>query len=520
MNIDRFNLTTVVEQVGKEKNISKEILISALEAAMLSAARKKIGSNADLEAKYNGDTGEVEVFEFKEIVDKVLNPSTQIDFSKAKILDPELKLEDIGEDLGIKLNSSNFGRIAAQNAKQIIVQRVREAERSVIFSEYKDRQNELVTGTVRRLERGNIIIDLGRAEAVIPVREQMLKENIRVGDRVVAYVLDVLEVSRGPQIILSRTNPNLVVKLFEQEVPEIEDETISIESVSREPGLRSKISVRSKDSDVDPVGACVGIKGSRVQSVVQELRGEKIDIVPFDEDAAAFVCNALAPAEIARVLINEGEHKMQIVVPDEQISLAIGRRGQNVRLAAELTGWKIDINSETKVSQERDITFAAFAGIKSLNELQIQTLYNHGLRKISDLNALSMDFLISLPGFEKNKIQEILDGAKKKQSQEKQDKIDFKKEARCEAKILLLTDQICDEINVDSKLLIENISIITEEEKDNLIKANYKTIADVYLDEDNRSLVVEAKLSNKKADELMKLASKLLISEQKNVTSI
>src|SRR5579871_5131907 len=303
MKLEQLDLGAVLEQVGREKNIDKEVLIAALEDAMLSAARKVLGIDADLEAKYNEDAGEVEVYEFLRIVkDDADKKSGEIAFKDALKLDPELTEEAVGEDLGVKLESKDFGRIAAQNAKQIIVQRVREAERLIVFNEYKDRKGEIVTGTVRRFERGDVIVDLGRAEAVLPTSEQIAKENIRVHDRLVAYVVDVLEIARGAQIILSRTHPNLVVKLFEQEVPEI---------AAREPGFRTKISVRSKDSDVDPVGACVGMKGSRVQAVVQELRGEKIDIVPFDTDDARFVCNALAPAEVTRVLINEDEHNMQ-----------------------------------------------------------------------------------------------------------------------------------------------------------------------------------------------------------------
>ena len=411
MDVNQLNLSAVIEQVGKEKNIDREVLISALEAAMISAARKKLGALADLEARYNPEVGEVEVYEFKQIVKEVQNPSLEISFQDAKKLDADLTEEAVGEDLGIKLDSKEFGRIAAQNAKQIIVQRVREAERLMVFDEYKNRKDVLVTGVVRRFERGSMIVDLGRAEAVVPVREQVEKENIRVGDRIVAYVLDVLEVSRGAQIILSRTHPNLVVKLFEQEVPEMNDGLISIESVSREPGFRSKIAVRSKDSDVDPVGACVGMKGSRVQAVVQELRGEKIDIVPFDQDEARFVCNALAPAEVSRVLVNETEHSMRIVVPDDQLSLAIGRRGQNVRLAAELTGWKIDINSESKVAEEREQARLSLSKIDGLGEFQIQTLYNHGFRKVEDVVNADSALLSSLPGIEPDQVSRMKESA-------------------------------------------------------------------------------------------------------------
>lgn len=419
MESRNLDLRSVIEQVGKEKNIEKEVLINALESAMLSAARKNLGPLADLEARYNPEAGEVEVYEFKKIVKDVTNPSLEIAFEAAKKLDADLTEDALGEDLGIKLDASEFGRIAAQNAKQIIVQKVREAERSLVFEEYKDRKDELVTGIVRRFERGNVIVDLGRSEAIIPTREQISKENIRAGDRIVAYVLDVLEETRGSQIILSRTHPNLVVKLFEQEVPEIADGIVTIEAASREAGFRTKIAVRSKDSDVDPVGACVGMKGARVQAVVQELKGEKIDIVPFDQDEARFVCNALAPAEITRVLVNEGEHSMRIVVPDDQLSLAIGRRGQNVRLAAELTGWKIDIYSESKAAKDREDAGSSLAKIEGLSEIQIQTLYNHGFRKAEDLAGADPELLKNLPGMQPDHIEAIQNSARNVMQQDK-----------------------------------------------------------------------------------------------------
>ncbi|MBL4818027.1 MAG: transcription termination/antitermination protein NusA [Deltaproteobacteria bacterium] len=414
-----LDLKAVIEQVGKEKNIEKEVIVGALESAMLSAARKNLGPSADLEARYNEDLSEVEVYEFKKIVKEVTNPSVEIAFEAAMKLDPELTEDALGEDLGIKLDANEFGRIAAQNAKQIIVQKVREAERSLVYDEYKDRKDELVTGIVRRFEKGSVVVDLGRAEAIIPTREQISKENIRVGDRIVAYVLDVLEESRGSQIILSRTHPNLVVKLFEQEVPEISEGTVTIEAAAREAGFRTKIAVRSKDSDVDPVGACVGMRGARVQAVIQELKGEKIDIVPFEQDEARFVCNALAPAEISRVLVNETEHAMQIVVPDDQLSLAIGRRGQNVRLAAEISGWKIDIDSESKAAKEREEAEYSLSQVEGLSDIQIQTLYNHGFRKAEDVATAEVELLKSLPGIQEEEIEALQESAKTVMAQEK-----------------------------------------------------------------------------------------------------
>lgn len=477
MEINNLNLTAVIEQVGKEKNIEREVLISALEAAMLSAARKKHGPNADLEARFNPDIGEVEVYEFRRIVKDATHADNEIAFQDAKKLDPELSEDAVGEDLGIKLDSKEFGRIAAQNAKQIIVQRVREAERTMVYDEYKDRKGELATGILRRFERGAMIVDLGRAEAVVPVKEQVQRESFRVGDRVMAYVLDVLEVSRGAQIVLSRTHPNMVVKLFEQEVPEIAEGVVSIEGVAREAGFRSKIAVRSSDSDVDPVGACVGMKGARVQAVVQELRGEKIDIVPFDNDEARFVCNALAPAEVTRVLINEAEHSMQIVVPDDQLSLAIGRRGQNVRLAAELTGWRIDIHSETKVADERELAGASMSRIEGLSEFQIQTLYNHGFRRAEDVAEADEALLASMPGIDKDQVTKIIDKAKAVLADEAREGALEHERARLQAKLLLQIETLLEK----PESLALSLLGADEATLQKLAQVGFDDAADVYL---------------------------------------
>lgn len=475
--MESLNLTAVIEQVGKEKNIDKDVLISALEDAMLSAARKKYGPNADLEARFNHDIGEVEVYEFRQIVKEVVNADNEISFLDAKKLDPDLTEDALGEDLGIKLDSKEFGRIAAQNAKQIIVQRVREAERTMVFDEYKDRKGELVTGILRRFERGAMIVDLGRAEAVVPVREQISKDSFRVGDRVMAYVVDVLEASRGSQIVLSRTHPNMVVKLFEQEVPEISEGVVTVEGVAREAGFRSKIAVRSGDSDVDPVGACVGMKGARVQAVVQELRGEKIDIVPFDTDEARFVCNALAPAEVTRVLINEGEHSMQIVVPDDQLSLAIGRRGQNVRLAAELTGWKIDIHSETKVADERELAGSSMSRVEGLSEFQIQTLYNHGFRRAEDIADADEALLATMPGIEKEQVKTLIEKARLVLSEEAREGALEQGRARMQAKLLLQMENLFEKPELLSLSVLE----VDEAVAQKLTAVGFDDIIDLHL---------------------------------------
>jgi N utilization substance protein A len=353
-----LDLNRVIEQVGKDKGIGKDILIEALENALLSAAKREFGPQREIEARYNEQLGEVELFQFKTVVEQVQNSYTEISLEDAREIDPEAQ---IGDSLGIKMDSASFGRIAAQTAKQVIIQKVRDAERDIIYNEFQERQGELVNGIVQRFERGNIIVDLGRTEAVLLPRDQVPREAYRQGDRIRAYVMDIKKTPKGPQILLSRTHPGLLIKLFELEVPEISEGIVKIEAAAREPGGRAKIAVSSRDPDVDPVGACVGMKGSRVQAVVQELRGEKIDIVPYSEDSVRFVVNALAPAEVSDVRVDEENRTMEILVADDQLSLAIGKRGQNVRLAAKISGWRLDIKSESRMSASEAAAAAAEA---------------------------------------------------------------------------------------------------------------------------------------------------------------
>jgi len=345
MNI---NLNHIIDQVVKDKGIDRAVLVEALEAAVLSAANKKYRNTRDLEAHFNDEIGEVEVFEFVTVVEEVENSYQEIDLGEAQEIDPDV---EAGDSLGMKMDASSFSRIAAQTAKQVIIQKVREAEREGVFNEFKDRLGELVNCIVRRYERGDLIIDLGRTEALLPHREQVPRENYRQGDRVRAYISDVRMATKGPQIILSRTHPALLIELFKMEVPEVSEGIVEIKAVSREPGSRAKIAVFSNDPDVDPIGACVGMRGARVQNVVSELRGEKIDIINWTPDIARFACAALSPAEVTRVYVDNDEESLEMIVPDDQLSLAIGKKGQNVRLAAKLTGWKIDIMSETRAAE-------------------------------------------------------------------------------------------------------------------------------------------------------------------------
>jgi N utilization substance protein A len=332
-----IGLKREIEQIARDKGIDRKVIVAALEEAMRQAARKKYGAEREIEARFNEETGEIELFEFRIVVQEVTDGEAHLELEKARHLDPDV---EVGDEIGVKLDTEGFGRILAQTAKQVIIQRVRDAEREIVYEEYKDRKSEIVNGIVRRFEKGSIVVDLGRAEAVLPPKEQVPRESYRPGDRIRAFVLDVTRATKGPQIILSRGCMEMLTKLFAQEVPEMYEGIVRIESSAREPGVRSKVAVVSRDSDVDPVGACVGMKGSRVQAVVQELRGERIDIVPWSPDPARYVCSALSPAQVSKVIIDEAERSMDVIVPDDQLSLAIGRKGQNVRLAVQLTGWR------------------------------------------------------------------------------------------------------------------------------------------------------------------------------------
>ncbi len=398
------NLNYVIEQVGKDKGIDRKVIIEALEQAVLTASRKKYGHQGEIEVRYNEEEGEVELFQFKQVVEEVTNPSTEISLKGARELDNEAQ---IGDSLGVKLNT-DFGRIGAQTAKQVIIQKVRDAERENVFSEFKDRKGDLVSGTMQRMEKGNLYISIGRAEAILFSKEQIPGETYRQGERLRAYILDVQKNSKGPQIFLSRTHPGFLIKLFEMEVPEISEGIIKIISAAREPGERAKISVYSANRDVDPVGACVGMKGSRVQNVVQELRGERIDIIPWVQDQAKYVCNSLAPAKISRVYIDEENRHMEVVVADDQLSLAIGKKGQNVRLASKLTGWKIDIKSESRMEKISGEILERFKGLPSIGDVASRILYNEGFRSIKEVAEVDPEELARVLELEKEKAMEIV----------------------------------------------------------------------------------------------------------------
>ncbi len=399
-------LTQVIDAVVKERGVSKDVIISALESAMVSAARKKLGIDYDIEAHFNPDLGEVELFRFREVVEDVADDSVEILIEDARVLDPEAQL---GDSIGEKIDSRNFGRISAQMAKQTIIQKVRDAEKDNIYNEYKDRKGDIANGIVRRFEKGNIIVDLGRAEGIVYHKDQIPRENYNIGDRVRAFVQDVVKSSTSPQIILSRTSGDFVRKLFELEVPEISEGIVQIMAVARESGVRAKIAVASRDPNVDPVGACVGMKGSRVQSVVNELRGEKIDIVTYSENPAKFVCNALAPAEVTKVIIDEDARSMQIIVADDQLSLAIGKKGQNVRLAVQLSGWRLDIQSETKWQEIAELAKSMFARIPQIPNVAVDLLIKSGYTDLEELADAKVEDLTRFPGINEERANEIID---------------------------------------------------------------------------------------------------------------
>jgi N utilization substance protein A len=343
-----LELNQIINQLGKEKGIKKEIIVSAIKEALEYAARKKYGQEKEIEAHFDENTGEFEILEYKEVVEAVTDPELEIGLVEAQEYDPDAQVQD---SIGFRITTKELGRIAAQTAKQIILQKVKEAEREVIYDEFIDKKGEIVNGIIHRFEKDLMIVDLGKTEAIMPPREQVKRERYRQGDRIRAFIKDVVLSQRGPEIILSRTDPRLVLKIFEMEVPEIYEGIVSVVSIAREPGSRTKVAVKSRDKDIDPVGACVGLRGTRVQKVVEELKGEKIDIVQWEEDPARFACNALSPAEIIRVLVNETEKSMEVIVPEDQLMVAIGRKGQNVKLASKLINWNIEVRQEGKAEE-------------------------------------------------------------------------------------------------------------------------------------------------------------------------
>lgn len=515
-------MNMILDQVGRDKGIDKEVLIEAVEAAILTAAKRTFGQNRELEARFNEETGAVDLYQYMTVVEEIEHPEREIllkDVKKAKLEadlgeelgfqifyrdedDKKAKKQDkeFGKLLDLKTHGHGFGRIAAQTAKQVIIQRVRDAERENIFNEYKDRKDEVIAGIVRRFERNNsIIVDLGRTEAVIPAREQTPRESYRPGDRVMAYVKDIDREARGPQIILSRTHEGLLRKLFEMEVPEIYEGIVNIVAVAREPGARSKIAVTSRDADVDPVGACVGMRGSRVQAVVLELRGEKIDIVPWDRDPARFVCNAIQPAEVTRVIIDEANGSMELVVPDDKLSLAIGRRGQNVRLASQLSGWRLDVISETSFAEREKEAIETLAMIEGINDSTARTMYKLGFRTVEEVAEAEASELSAIPGIGSNEaVEEIQKAAEQTMEELRQ------------ARIRSLASRP-EPLSQRERLMF--IRGIGERTIELLSDAGYKSVDDLASEEDVDRLAINTGLGLRKARQIKEGIQQYLDSE-------
>jgi N utilization substance protein A len=405
------DLKRIIDQISRDRGFDKRLLIEAIEEAVASAARKKYGSRRDIEVHYNEEYGEVEVFQFRNVVEEAVDDQTEISFEQATRLDPEVQL---GDELGEKMeNITDLGRIAAQSAKQVIIHRMKDAEREVIYDMFKDREGEVVSGIVQRFERGNMIVNLGRTDAILPKEHQIPKRSFKQGDRIRAYLTEVKENARDSQLVLSRTADEFLAKLFSMEVPEIAEGIVRIMGVSREPGFRAKIAVSSTESDVDPVGACVGMKGSRVQNVVQELQGERIDIVTWSPDPAKYVYNALAPAHVSMVMVDEDANSLLVVVPNDQLSLAIGRQGQNVRLASKLMGWRIDVKSEQRWANLEDEGYQSLLQVPGIDEGLADQLFSKEIKSAAELGTSDIEELTIIRAIDDDFAQQLIEAAVK-----------------------------------------------------------------------------------------------------------
>lgn len=398
-----LELKKAIETISKERRIDKDVLIDTIEEAVKVAVNKRYQNRLDIEVNYNEDTGDIEVYQFKRVVEEVEDPDFEISYEEAKEIDENVQLDD---EVGFKLEVEDLGRIAAQAAKQVIIQRMRDAEQEIIYEEYKDRVGEIVSGTVQRRERAGLIINLGRTEALLPNSEQIPTEHYKRGDRVDGYIIDVKKESKGPQIILSRSHPSYMEALFKREVPEVSDGTVKIMGIAREPGVKAKVAVYSKDRDVDPIGACVGVRGSRINKIIQEFKGEKIDLVVWSPNITTYAVNALSPARITSITVDEEEKSLEVVVPDNQYYLAVGKKGINVKLASKLLGWHIDIITESRygeIYQNRQ-KMEQLAGVV---ELGVDAFYDAGFYSLEDLKEASDEEILSIEGMDEKKLAEL-----------------------------------------------------------------------------------------------------------------
>jgi N utilization substance protein A len=398
-----LELKKSIDHISKERRIDRDVLVDTLEEAVRAAVNKKFRNKLDIEVNFNEETGDIEAHQFKIVVEEVDDPNTEISLEEAREIDPNVQLED---ELGFKLHVEDLGRIAAQSAKQVIIQRMRDAEQEIIYEEYKDRKGEIISGIVQRRDRAGWIINLGRTEAVLPKEEQVPKEYYKRGDRIQGYIVDVHKEGKGPQIVLSRSHPAYMEALFRLEVPEVSDGTIKIMGVARDPGYRAKVALYSSDRDVDPVGACVGVRGSRINKIVQEFKGEKVDLVLWSPDITTYAVNALAPARISSITVDEEEKSLEVVVPDNQHYLAIGKKGQNVKLASKLLGWNIDVITESRYSEMHNVP-REFEQLSRVTGIPNEKFIQSGFNSIDDIRAASDEDLLAIEGMTSDKISEL-----------------------------------------------------------------------------------------------------------------
>lgn len=398
-----MELKKAIEQISKDRGIDRALLIETLEEAVRISVSRKFDDEIDVEVNFNEETGELEVYQFKVVSDDVADPDKEVDIDEARLHDPSVQLDD---EMGFRLKIEDLGRIAAQSAKQVIIQRMRDAEQGLIYDEFKERQGEIISGTVQRRDKAGWVLNLGRTEAILPRDEQIPREHYKRGDRVQAIIIDVHREGRGPQVVVSRSHPDYMAALFRREVPEVDDGTVQIMGVARDPGSRAKVAVMSREREVDPVGACVGVRGSRIQSIVQEMHGERVDIVIWSADIATYSRNALSPAVISRIIVDEEENMLEVVVPDDQLTNAIGRKGQNVKLASKLLGWKIDIYTESRYNEANAIG-RGLEQLASVAEMPIERFLSAGFTSMQELQEASDEALLAVEGLNVDKIADI-----------------------------------------------------------------------------------------------------------------
>ena len=476
-----FNVKELIDQLVKMRGIKREQIIETIKEALYRAVQKKLNDKADIDIDYDDETGLLEAYYFREVVEQVTDPDREVSREEADRLDPGI---EVGEMLGVRIPSDELGRIAAQVAKQVIVQKLKTLEGDIIYDEFKDREHEIITGTVRRYEKSGIIVDIGKTEAYLPFSQLIPGERFRINDRIKALILEVVKNQQGCSIVLSRINIRFIIKLFELEVPEISEGIVTIEGVARDPGHRSKIAVKSIDSDVDPVGACVGLKGSRIQNIVRELSGEKIDIVPWHEDAVQYICNTLSPVDVRQIIIDEDEHSMDVIVPDDQLSVAIGRGGENVRLASQLTGWNIDIQSESQMKMMLDEAKRRLLFIEGVDESIADSLITLGYTTLEDLANVEPETLSELPDITTEHAKNII------------------KQAKEMLEHGISSIEIDEELEEKLSVPTSTLNCINEDQEEHLKERGYLTLADIESEPDTETFAKNSDLTLRRARQI------------------